>query len=119
MPRTPRRDRGDPIGRRLAVLRKERGFTQVELSQRLGVTQAVVSEYERGRSRLHAPMLVRVAEILSVSTDELVGLRETKTNGRVPGRRLLRRLKRFEGLPKRKQDALLQTIDAVLAGAAA
>ena len=106
------------IGERLAKLRKERGFTQVELAEKLGVSQAVVSEYERGESRLTAPMLLRVAEILSVSADEILGLSHAPKR-RQANRRLLRRLEQIENLPQRKQDALVQTIDAFLKSAEA
>ena len=41
------------IGERIARLRKERGITQVEMAELLGLSQPVVSDYERGALRLH------------------------------------------------------------------
>jgi ribosome-binding protein aMBF1 (putative translation factor) len=43
----------EPFGSRLARLRKERGFTQIELASRIGLTQTLVSDYERGKLRLN------------------------------------------------------------------
>ena len=40
------------IGKRLAEIRKSRGFTQVEVGGQLGMTQALVSDYERGKLRV-------------------------------------------------------------------
>ncbi|MBM4258227.1 MAG: helix-turn-helix transcriptional regulator [Deltaproteobacteria bacterium] len=40
-------------GQRVAQLRKERGLTQQELAERLGISQPVVSDYECGALRLH------------------------------------------------------------------
>ncbi len=104
-------------GRRLARLRKEKGFTQVELAAKIGTTQTVISDYERDRLRPNAEMIIRIAQALDISTDEYLGLKPSQTNGPKLNRRFLRRLKMIETLPKRDQDALLRTIDAFLAKA--
>jgi transcriptional regulator with XRE-family HTH domain len=44
--------------------------------EKLGVSQPVVSDYERGVSHLHCELILKVADILGVSADELLG-RET------------------------------------------
>jgi transcriptional regulator with XRE-family HTH domain len=44
----------DPICRRVASIRKERGFTQVELAARIGAVQTLVAGYATGRLRLAA-----------------------------------------------------------------
>lgn len=107
----------ETIGERLARLRRERGITQMELAEKLGVAQPVVSDYERGEIRLHGQAIVELTRILHVSADELLGLSEPKGNGSIRNRRLLRRLQDLERLPKRDQQALLRTIDAFLAKA--
>jgi len=106
----------DPVeaGRRLAELRMERGFNQAELAEQLGITQSLISQYERGELRLNAAMIARLIQVLGVSADELLGLQKTNQNGKKPSRKLLRRLEQIESLPKRKQEALIQTIDAFL-----
>ncbi|MFN2532889.1 MAG: hypothetical protein ABR555_16490 [Pyrinomonadaceae bacterium] len=52
-----------------------------------------------------------------MTTDQLLGLQPTR-NGRLPSRKVLRRLEQIENLPRRAQDALLGTIDAFLAKSA-
>ena len=104
----------ETLGRRLARLRKERGFTQVELAEKLGVIQAIVSDYERGKLRPHYEMIVRFATVLQVSADEVLGLAGPKKTNAPVNRRFLRRLQDVDKLPKRDQDALLRTIDAFL-----
>ena len=103
------------LGLRLARLRKERGFTQVELAEKLAIAQPIVSDYERGRLRPHPDMLTRLASALQVSTDELLGLEQTDEAPIALNRRFLRRLQAVDRLPKRDQEALLRTIDAFLA----
>ncbi|MCG3146265.1 MAG: hypothetical protein HONDAALG_04164 [Gammaproteobacteria bacterium] len=95
-------------------LRREKGITQAEMAKLLGVSQPIVSDYERGELRLHGELIVRLAEILGCSADELLGLRERKGTTGGGNRRMLRLLQQIELLPKRDQEALLRTIDAFL-----
>jgi transcriptional regulator with XRE-family HTH domain len=108
------RETGETIAQRLARIRRERGMTQVELAQRLGVAQPVVSDYERGELRLHGELIVKLSDILGVSSEEILGLKKAPSNGTLKNRRLLRRLQAIERLPRRDQQALLRTIDRFL-----
>lgn len=116
MAKPAKRSGGDEtFGRRLARLRKERGFTQVELAEKVGMIQVLISDYERGKLRPYADVVTRFAEALDVSTDELLGTAKAKKTRTKPlNRRFLRRLRDIDLLPKRDQDALLRTIDAFL-----
>lgn len=105
---------GETVGQRLARLRRERGLTQAELAGRLGIAQPIVSDYERGELRLHGQLIVRLTEILGVSADELLGLAPTPAAGPQVQRRLVRRLRAIDRLPRRDQQALFRTIDAFL-----
>ena len=104
----------ETIGQRLARARRERGMTQVELAQRLGVAQPVVSDYERGELRLHGELIVKLTQILGCSAEELLGLEKPRTATGPTNRRLLRRIQEIEQLPRRDQQALLRTIDRFL-----
>ena len=103
----------ETFGQRLARLRKERGFTQIELAERLDMVQAVISDYERDKLRPYADIVVRFAEVLGTSTDALLGITPVAKATPV-NKRFARRLKAIDKLPKRDQDALLRTIDAFL-----
>jgi transcriptional regulator with XRE-family HTH domain len=106
------------IGARIAHLRKDRGMTQKELAEHLGVSQPVVSDYENDVIRLPADVVAELAGVLKVSADELLGLDNAvaSTKG-IQNRRLNRRLQAIEQLPKRDQEALLRTIDAFVSRA--
>jgi len=106
----------ETIGQRIARLRKERGYTQLELADKMGIIQALVSDYERDKLRLHSEMVVRFAQALEVSTDELHGIRTAKKNGNKPNLKIVRRLKKIEELPSAQQKVLLKTIDIFLKG---
>ena len=62
----------ETLGQRIARIRKERGYTQVELAQRIGIIQSIVSAIEPDMMKLSAEMAVRFAQALDVTTDELI-----------------------------------------------
>jgi transcriptional regulator with XRE-family HTH domain len=110
------------IGARVAQLRKERGITQVEVASLLGVSQPVVSAYERGAVPLRAEQLAALAVRLRVSADVLLGLKGAAAPAAVApstaDARLARRLRDARTLPRRDKEALLRTLDAFLGRAA-
>ncbi len=106
----------ETIGQRLARLRKERGYTQIELSNKTGLIQTLVSDYERGKLRLHAEMVIRFSKALDISADELLGINASKKNKDTSSLRLLRRIKKIDSLPPSQQKTLLKTIDIYLKG---
>ena len=104
----------ETIGRRLARLRKARGFTQVDLAAKLGLVQSNVSDYERDVCRPNADMILKIAVLLDVSTDELLGRRAPTKETPLASTRLLKRMVKIQNLPRRDQQAVIRTIDAFL-----
>ena len=68
------------FGAMLAALRKEKGMTQLELAEQMGVTDKAVSKWERDLSFPDVTSLPRLAEILEVSVDELMQGKAGKTS---------------------------------------
>ena len=64
--------------RRLAAIRKARGFTQVQLADAVRNTQRAVSYYETEAGFPPAPAVIQLAKALQISTDELLGLKPPK-----------------------------------------
>ena len=60
------------LGTRIAELRKEHAMTQLNLAEKMGVTDKAVSKWERDLSCPDVSSLPRLAEILEVSIDELM-----------------------------------------------
>lgn len=108
----------ETLGHRLARLRKERGYTQVELAEKIGILQTLVTDYENDRLRLTAEMAVRFALALDVSLDGLLRPRAASPQGRKPSRKVLRRLEQIEALPAHKQTTVLKSLDMMLKGLA-
>jgi transcriptional regulator with XRE-family HTH domain len=109
----------DAIGKRLRQIRTQAAMTQAELADKVGMPQALVSDYELGKLRLHGGLIVAFAKALNVTADEILGLKEPKPSVGVSDRRLIKRLALIDTLPKRKRQALLTTLDEFLKGAGA
>ena len=107
----------ESFGRRLATIRKEKGYTQVELAKKMGIIQVLVSDYERDKLRPYHDMISRFAQALEVSSDELLGLKPPKNKNSETSLKVLRRMKKIETLPPMQQKTLLRTIDTFLKGA--
>lgn len=60
------------IGDRLCKLRKSKGFTQLDLANKLFITDKAISSWEQNRTEPSLEMLVRIAEILDCSIGYLV-----------------------------------------------
>ena len=71
---------GRTFGMAVAELRRERDMTQLELAHRMGVTDKAVSKWERDLSLPDVESVSRLADVLGVSADELLG-----TMSREPG----------------------------------
>lgn len=108
----------ESLGQRIARLRKEKGYTQDELAKKMGIVRVLISDYERERIRPHYEMIIRFAIALDVTTDELLGLKQSKNSPSSQNLKLVRRLKKIEALPPAEQKILLRTIDTFLKGAA-
>lgn len=63
----------------LTLLRRERGLTQKQAAQDLGVSQALLSHYEKGIRECGLDFLIRAADYYGVSCDFLLG-RESGAN---------------------------------------
>lgn len=71
----------EKFGQFVAELRKENGYTQKELAERLFLSDKAISKWERGLSMPDISVLVPLAEILNVTVTELLeGQRISKTD---------------------------------------
>lgn len=57
----------------ITFLRKERGLSQKQVAADLGISQALLSHYEKGLRECKLDFLIKVADYFEVSTDYLLG----------------------------------------------
>jgi transcriptional regulator with XRE-family HTH domain len=107
----------ETLGQRIVRLRKERGYTQAELAEKVGTIQRLISDYERDKLRPHPDMIISFSFALEVSADELLGIKASKNEGEKPSLRITQRIKKIEALPPAQQKTLLKTIDTFIKAA--
>lgn len=61
------------LSKNLKIFRKRKGLTQENVAEALNIVRQTVSKWEKGISVPDADMLIRLAEILEVSVNELIG----------------------------------------------
>lgn len=60
------------IGQRIRKIRKAHGLTQEELAERVNISTTHMSHIETGNTKLSLPVLVDIAAVLEVRTDDLL-----------------------------------------------
>ena len=63
---------------KISMLRKEKGVTQRKAAEELGISQALLSHYEKGIRECNLDFVKRAASYYSVSSDYLLGITESK-----------------------------------------
>ncbi len=100
------------LGARIAALRRNVGWSQVELAAKLQVSASAVGMYEQGRREPSAQILLSMASLFGVSTDYLLsGRTYSSAEAETVGQALLRtladaddRLKKRDGSPFTRQE---------------
>ena len=64
---------GNGFAKTLNELRVESGLSRLELSTRLGVSTRLISYWENGKRECDFNMLIKIANLFSVSIDYLLG----------------------------------------------
>lgn len=75
------------FGNIIVSLRKEKGMTQLELAEKMGVTDKAVSKWERDLSFPDVSSIPKLAEIFEVSVDDLMQVK-TKTKETPPDKKI-------------------------------
>lgn len=99
------------IGKNLKLYRKNRGFTQKDLAESIGVTRETVAAYEAGRGRLLDVTLIDIAKVLKTSSDEILGIKKVKLTTNDMSLRLIKRMNTIETLPEAQKKRILRNLD--------
>lgn len=102
------------IGQRLKLLRQERGLTQTEFAELVGLSQPNVSAIERGARGATLHQVIRFALALGASTDAILLAAQAPTAAVRASRRLVQRLHRIEELSPADQRVVLQLVEGLL-----
>ena len=63
---------------KLSLLRREKGITQKQAAEDLGISQALLSHYEKGIRECHLDFVRKAAEYYEVTADYLLGMTDAR-----------------------------------------
>lgn len=103
------------LDQKIARLRKERGWSQSELGERVGVHIAHLSRLENGKSQPSVELLQKLARVFEVTMDYLVDEEaEELAPVSVKDKSLAERLDLLEQLDETDRQTVINVIDSML-----
>ena len=100
----------------IKTFRKERGLTQEELAIRVNVVRQTVSKWEKGQSVPDADLLQRIAEVLEVSVNQLLGEEKEMEQNRNEIAEQLARINEQLAIRNRRSKRIWTAVAVLLAG---
>jgi len=102
------------FAQRLKDLRNQRKLTQTRLSELMGISPRVYSRWETGDVVPHFDTIVRLADTLGVSLDELAGRKDVSGQALIRNPELNRLCGKVDQLSDEDQKALLVVLDSLV-----
>lgn len=99
---------------RLRELRQQRDLTQTRIAELVGVGLRVYHRWERGGAAPHFETLLKLADVLGVSLDELAGRKGAPDEARIKNHELHQLVREVDQLPDQEQQALILVIDSMV-----
>jgi len=112
--RPPKSQKRTAFGQRLLEARLSKGLSQNHVAEALGVTQPSYADWERSAVALKPEYLPKLAALLSVSIDLLLGIssRPRSSGGPIGKARLI--FEQVSQLPRLQQQRILATVEDML-----
>ena len=100
------------VGARITELRAQAGLSQKELAERIDVPIANIGFWERTNTPPSSKVLPQLAKALSVSVDELLGVKKTRMKRPVAKGQLQQVFEKASQLPRRQQHKIAEFVEA-------
>jgi len=95
------------LGQKINQIRKQKALSQAALGKAIGTSGDVIGRYERGDIKPSIEVVLKIAEVLEVSVDYLVGNTSLELD-----KRLLKRIEDLSKMPEEEKLSLFKVIDA-------
>lgn len=97
------------IGAKITTLRKDKNWSQTDLSKQVGVSREIIGRYERNEVVPSIEVAKKIADAFDVSLDYLVN--KTDQDNIFKDQKMLTRLQDILSLPEKERECLLMNID--------
>lgn len=101
------------LGNRIAQAREQAGLSQGQLAEKMDVSQQVIAAWERKAKTIRTNTLIKLAGILGVSADELLGMKTPRQ--KAPAGRTRQVFDSVSSLPRRQQQKIVEVVQALVA----
>jgi transcriptional regulator with XRE-family HTH domain len=99
---------------RLRELRQQRQLTQIRVAELVGVGIRVYHRWENGNATPHFDALLRLADVLDISLDELTGREPVNDDSTIHNRELHQLVRQVDQLSDDDQRALIAVMDGLV-----
>ena len=97
------------VGTKLTEVRKRKALSQAELARRVGTKAPVIGRYEREEAKPSIEVATKIAQVLEVSLDYLVGNTELELDVKT-----LRRVEDISKMSPDEKDKIFMVVDALI-----
>ena len=101
------------FGENLRKIRTHKGYSLAQLSEMSGISKRMLGHYETQVKRPSIDKIIRIAETLDASLDELIGLEKIKQKDTL-SLKLIKKLRVIEQLPTRDQNMIFSLINSLV-----
>jgi transcriptional regulator with XRE-family HTH domain len=102
-------------GKQIQLLRKEKGFSQTQLAEKIGISLTQLQRYENKDVQPPADILKKLADLFNTSIDFLVyGNLELKAQQTIKDNELLAQFKAVEEMDSKDKSTIKDIIDAFI-----
>lgn len=100
------------IGKKISKYRKELKITQLELAQKVGVSQQLITAFENGTRRIPLQTLKEIADVLYLDVRDLLPVKDDKHKPG-PSPKVKQQYEKLLELPEREQQLVLDMINTL------
>lgn len=97
------------FGKRLGEVRKDKKLSQDDLAKKMDLQGAVIGRYERDEVKPSIEVAARIAQVLGVSLDYLVGNTDMLLDADV-----IKKIQEIQNLPEKDREHLFYVVDNIL-----
>ncbi|SEC01703.1 DNA-binding transcriptional regulator, XRE-family HTH domain [Tenacibaculum sp. MAR_2009_124] len=97
------------LGEHILILRKKNNLSQSALGKEIGTSGDIIGRYERNVMTPSIEVIIKLADVLNVSIDFLVGKTTLELN-----KKALKRIEEVSKLNQEEQDKIFMVIDALI-----
>ena len=105
------------IGDKIQALRKQHGWSQQQLAQKIGTSGPIVGRYERGEMTPSVEVAKKMADTFDVTLDFLVD--DTGKTAEIKDKAMLQRIMEIQTLDTEDQKTIVHVLDSLLRDAKA